>query len=128
MAPDLIGQEGAVLMGAMHGADDAALVNERRLDRAGDDAVAQARQEMLGQHVDQGIGVSVLDVVPMGAADAPARVPGHAIGHEVNDELHQRLAGRRAARIETSLVDGADHRPARQKPGARLRESLGEVV
>jgi len=59
---------------------------------------------------------------------APARVPGHAIGHEVNDELHQRLAVRHPARIETGLVDGADHRPARQKPGARAREGLGEVV
>ena len=126
--PDLIGQEGAVLVGAVHGADDAPLVIERRLDRASDDAVAQARQEVLGQHVDHGVGVSLLDVVPMGAADTSARVPSHAIGNEMNNELHQRLARRRPARIETRLVDGADHRPARQKPGAGVRESLGEIV
>src|SRR5262249_57942583 len=43
-------------------------------------------------------------------------------------ELHQAFARRRPARIEPRLVDGADHRAPRQKPGAGFSKRLGEVV
>jgi hypothetical protein len=64
----------------------------------------------------------------MRAADAPRSVASHAIWHEMHHELHQAFAIRRPARIEPSLVDGADHWALWQEPGAGLGEGLYKTV